>query len=449
VAITAAAAVENEPGTATPTLPPGPGWPRVLETAALWTTPVRLMRFCRRRYGRAFTLRAEPFGTGVWITEPEDLKAVFTADPALVHAGEGNAVLKPILGERSVLLVDEDEHLRRRRLMLPMFHGRAVEGYRELMTEVAAREIESWPSGVMRLHPRMQRLTLEIILRAVLGVERSRQAADLRGALRDVLRITPLRMLLWVWPQLGRVPPWTRYLQIIARADRLLRDEIADRRADPDLAARTDILALLVQARYDDGAPLDDDEIRDQLITLLLAGHETTATGLAWAFERLMRHPHHLRRAVEAADRGDEEHLECVAKEALRVRPVILDVARKLTRPAEFGGRLLPAGTTIFPSVLLAHESAGWGRDARAFDPERWTRGSAPPYGWIPFGGGTRRCLGAAFAQMEMRLVLGEVLRRVELRPLLRRDEPERVRHITSIPAFGALARVRPRAWTT
>ena len=441
--------VENEPRTATSTLPPGPGWPRIVETAVLWTAPVRLMRFCRRRYGRAFTLRAEPFGTGVWITEPEDLKEVFTADPALVHAGEGNEVLKPILGERSVLLVDEDEHLRRRKLMLPMFHGRAIQAYRELMAQVAAEEVASWRPGVVRLHPRMQRLTLEIILRAVLGVESSRQADDLRHALRDVLKITPLRMLLWVWPQLGRIPPWTRYLAIIARADRLLRDEIADRRADPDLPARTDILALLIQARYDDGEPLDDDEIRDQLITLLLAGHETTATGLAWAFERLMRHPEHLRRAVEAADRGDEDHLECVAKEALRVRPVILDVARKLTRPAGFGDRLLPAGTTIFPSVLLAHESAGWGADARAFDPGRWARGAAPAYGWIPFGGGTRRCLGAAFAQMEMRVVLSEVLRSVELRPVARRDEPQRVRHITSVPAFGALARVRRRAWTT
>jgi cytochrome P450 len=407
------------------------------------------MRFCRRRYGRAFTLRAEPFGTGVWITDAEDLKAIFTADPALAHAGEGNDVLRPILGERSVLLVDEDEHLRRRKLMLPMFHGRAIQAYRELMTAVAAEEIATWRPGVMRLHPRMQRLTLEIILRAVLGVESSRQAADLREALRDVLQITPLRMLLWVWPQLGRIPPWTRYLQIIARADRLLREEIADRRADPGLQARTDILALLVQARYDDGEPLGDDEIRDQLITLLLAGHETTATGLAWALERLMRHPQHLRRAAAAADAGDEDHLECVAKEALRVRPVILDVARKLTRPAEFGGHLLPAGTTIFPSVLLAHETAGWGPDALAFDPDRWTRGSAPPYGWIPFGGGTRRCLGAAFAQMEMRVVLGEVLRRVELRPVMRRGEPQRVRHITSVPALGALARVRRRAWTT
>jgi cytochrome P450 len=419
-----------------------------VQSIALWTAPVPMLRWCRRRYGRAFTLDADPMGVGVWITQAADVKEIFTADPALVHAGEGNAILAPVLGRKSVLLVDEDEHLRRRRLMLPMFHGKAVEAYRELMATCAAEEVARWQPGVMRLHPRMQALTLEIILRAVLGVESSARAADVRDALRDVLEITFVRMLLWVRPELGRFGPWKRYREIQARADALLFAEIADRRADPTLAERTDILSLLVQARYDDGEALDDQDIRDQLITLLLAGHETTATGLAWSFERLMRHPEHLRRAIQAADDGDEEHLEDVAKEALRVRPVIVDVARHLTAPAEFGGRLLPAGTTIFPNILSVQESPEWGPDARAFDPGRWARGPAPSYGWIPFGGGTRRCLGAAFAQMEMRIVLREVLRRVELRPLMRRAEPERVRHITSIPALGALARVRPRPGT-
>jgi cytochrome P450 len=385
-------------------------------------------------------------GTGVWVTRPDDVKEVFTADPALVHAGEANAILAPVLGHRSVLVLDDDEHLRRRKLMLPMFHGEAVQAYRELMADAAAEEVSSWRPGVMRLHPRMQSLTLEIILRAVLGLQRSSRAAELRTALRDVTQVTPLRMLLWLKPELDRVPPWRRYRQIQARADALLHREIADRRADPRLDARADILSLLVQARFEDGQTLDDTDIRDQLITLLLAGHETTATGLAWSLERLMRHPMHMRRAVEAADHGDEEHLENVAREALRVRPVIVDVARRLTRPAELAGRLLPAGTIVFPSILSVHEDSSWGAHPRRFDPGRWAGGATPPYGWIPFGGGTRRCLGAAFAQMEMRAVLGEVLRRVQLRPLMRRGEPERVRHITSVPAFGALARVRPRA---
>jgi cytochrome P450 len=429
-----------------PSLPPGPGLPRAVETLALWTVPVAFLRWCERRYGRTFTLRAEPMGTGVWLTRAADIRQVFTADPDLVRAGEGNAILAPVLGRRSVLLVDGQDHLTRRKLMLPLFHGQAVQTYRQLMAEVAAAEVSSWRSGVMRLHPRMQSLTLEIILRAVLGVERSAHAAELRDALRDVLRITPVRMLLWLAPGLGRIPPWRRYRQIQARADRLLRAEIADRRADPALEARTDILSLLVQARFEDGSGLDDDDIRDQLITLLLAGHETTATGLAWSLERLMRHSEHMRRAVAAAAAGDEDHLENVAKEALRVRPVIVDVARRLTRAAEFGGRVLPAGTIVFPSIVNVHESEEWGPKPRAFDPGRWERQPPPAYSWIPFGGGPRRCLGAAFAQMEMRIVLGEILRGVQLRPVLAPGEPERVRHITNVPAFGALARVRPVA---
>src|SRR3954451_12888575 len=247
-------------------LPPGPRWPKGVQSIALWTAPVPLLRWCRRRYGRAFTLDAEPIGVGVWLTDAADVKAVFTADPALVHAGEGNAILAPVLGHQSVLLVDEDEHLRRRRLMLPMFHGRAIESYRDLMTQCAAEEVAGWKPGVMRLHPRMQALTLEIILRAVLGVESSARAADVREALRDGLEITPVRMLLWVYPQLARVGPWKRYRQIQARADELLFAEIADRRADPSLGERTDILSLLVGAHYDDGESLGDQDIRDQLI---------------------------------------------------------------------------------------------------------------------------------------------------------------------------------------
>src|SRR3954470_19675396 len=265
-------------------LPPGPRWPKGVQSIALWTAPVPFLRWCRRRFGRAFTLDAEPMGIGVWLTEAPDIKEVFTADPKLVHAGEGNAILAPVLGTQSVLLVDEDDHLRRRRLMLPMFHGRAIEAYRALMTRTAQEEIARWKPGVMRLHPRMQALTLEIILRAVLGVEGSPRADDLRRELRDVIDITPVRMLLWVYPKLARFGPWKRYRAAQARADELLFAEIAERRADPSLGERTDTLSLLVGASYDDGEPLSDQDIRDQLITLLLAGHETTATGLAWAF---------------------------------------------------------------------------------------------------------------------------------------------------------------------
>jgi cytochrome P450 len=426
-------------------LPPGPSWPRALQTMAIWAAPAPLLRWCRRRYGRTFTMYVAPFGTGVWVTDPADIAEVFTADPALVHAGEGNAVLAPILGERSILLSDEDDHLRRRRLMLPMFHGERVAGYRETMREAAAREVAAWRDGTMRLHPRMQALTLDIIMRAVLGVERRDDAPELAEALRDVIDLTATRALMWLWPGLGRVGPWKRYLAAQSRADRLLQAEIAARRADPAVAERADILSLLVQARYDDGSALDDGEVRDHLITLLLAGHETTATGLAWCFERLMRSPEQMERAVAAADAHDEAALANVAKETLRVRPVIVDVARRLTSPARFGGHDLPAGTIVFPSILLAHEGRAWA-DAHRFDAQRWEGSQPAPYSWIPFGGGVRRCLGAAFAQMEMQVVLGEVLRTVRLRAVLPAGEPGRVRHVTVAPAFGALARVQRRA---
>jgi cytochrome P450 len=429
----------------TPAIPPGPAWPPAVQTLALWMTPVGFIRWCRRRYGSTFALRVAPWGSTVWLTEPADIGAVFTADPGLVHAGQGNAILEPVLGTRSVLLSDDDEHMRRRRLMLPMFHGEHVQAYRKIMREAAETEIARWQPGVMRLLPRMQALTLAIIVRAVFGAERSTRAEDLYEALRSVLDITAVRMLLWLNPRLGRVRPWRRYRELQARADRLLEAEIAARREDPSVAASGDILSLLVTARYEDGTALDDGDVRDQLMTLLLAGHETTATALAWSFERLMRHPEHMRRAVAAADAGDDEHLANVAKEALRVRPVIDSVIRHLTATATFGGHTLPAGTAVFPSILEAHSSPEWGPRPETFDPDRWAHGSPAPYSWIPFGGGTRRCLGAAFAQIEMQVVLAEVLRRVELRPLMRHGEPRRVRHITIVPAFGALARVRPR----
>ena len=200
-------------------LPPGPKWPKSVQSIVLWTAPVPFLRWCRKRYGRAFTLDAEPSGVGVWLTEAADIKEVFTADPSLVHAGEGNAILAPVLGTQSVLLVDEDDHLRRRKLMLPMFHGRAIEAYRALMARTAQEEIARWKPGVKRLHPRMQALTLEIILRAVLGVEGSPRADDLRRELRDVIDITPVRMLLWVYPKLARFGPWKRYREVQARAD--------------------------------------------------------------------------------------------------------------------------------------------------------------------------------------------------------------------------------------
>jgi cytochrome P450 family 135 len=450
----------REPMTATPTknaehdrpdfdwegLPPGPRLPYAVQTGLVWQLTGPFLRYCRRRYGPTFTLRAYPSKASVYITEPADLKAAFTADADVLHAGEANTILGPVLGKRSVLLADEDEHLRRRRLMLPLFHGDSIRGYGEVVAEIADAEIATWPAGTpFRLHKRMQAITLEVILRAVIGVDDPARLARLRVALRRIVDFAPGVLLMWVWPRLGGVGRWRRQRRWQAEAEAMLNDEIARRRTAADLEERTDILSLLIRARYDDGSAMDDDELRDQILTLLLAGHETTATGLAWAFERLARHPDVLARATRAAQEGDDSYLDAVVKETLRVRPVIPDVARLAIKPITLGGYDLPAGVTIMPCITLVQHGDAF-PDAGSFRPERFLEeDSAPPYGWIPFGGGRRRCLGAAFATFEMRIVLERVLRQVELTAPSHRGEWALPHHITTVPIRGARLIVRSR----
>jgi cytochrome P450 len=371
----------------------------------------------------------------VYLADPAAIKQVFTGDPAVLHAGEGNAILGPVLGRRSVLVVDEDAHLWRRKLMLPMFHGEAVRSYAEIVRAVTEHEIDTWPIGTaFGLHRRMQRLTLEVILRAVFGVDDPGRLAALRKALPAITAISTAVELQWVLPWVPDRGPWRRYRETLAHADALLYAEIAARREAPDLDERRDILSLLLQARTDDGEPLGDQEVRDQLVTLLLAGHETTATALAWAFERLLRHPDALARARE----GDDAYLDAVVQETLRNRPVIVDVVRKLQRPVSVGGHDLPAGVTVAPAIALVQRDPEQWPDPEAFRPERFLDGAPPPYSWIPFGGGVRRCLGAAFAQMEMRIVLRAVLERCALRAASPEPERARTRHVTQVPHAGA-----------
>jgi cytochrome P450 len=400
-----------------------------------------------RLYGDMFTVTILPTGPMVIVADPELVREVFRGSPAKFHAGEGNEVLRPVLGDRSVLVADEDEHLRRRRLMLPMFHGEAVSAYAEIIRDVAAEEVASWPAGQrFALLPRMRALTFEVIARAVFGVRGDAELARFRKVIPPVLDIGMVEMQMWQWPSLGRLWPWRRYVAVQERADAVLRDEMARRRREPGLDARDDILSLLLRARYDDGTPLDDDDARDQLVTLLLAGHETTGTALAWAFERLLAYPDVMARAAEAAHSGDDTYLDAVVSETLRSRPVVHLVARTLTSDAELGGYLLPAGVTVAPAIGLIHHSPSVYPEPERFRPERWLVGETPPsYGWIPFGGGVRRCLGAAFAQLEMRLVLGEVLRRVTLRRASRLPDRANTRNIFNSPSRGVPVRVVAR----
>jgi cytochrome P450 len=430
-----------EVGRAIPGLPPGPRMPRAMQTA-IWTRRAQwMLEQSRARFGDMFTLQIAYEGTWVIVSDPELVKQVFTGDPSVFHAGEGNQVLRPFLGDNSVLVLDDKPHISQRRLLLPPFHGERMQGYAEKMTEIAAREIESWPTGVpYKLRPRMQAITLEIILETVFGVHQRERLETLRAALRDFLDLgtNPLMLapVLAVGPERVRSVPFFR--RRMDRVDEVIAHEIAERRAATDLEERDDILSMLLLAEHEDGSPMSDAEIRDELLTLLVAGHETTATALSWAIERLVRHPEKLERLRDETLAGEEAYLTATIQETLRLRPVIVLVLRHLTEPVELGGYELPAGVSVAPSIHLVHRNPRVYPEPNRFLPERFLDEPPGTYTWIPFGGGIRRCLGASFAQFEMQVVLRELVARRALAPS--RPAPERPfrRAITETPRHDA-----------
>ncbi len=425
-------------------LPAGPRWPRAVQTAWWAARPETLVEYCRKRYGNLFTLRILGFGNMVFVADPAAIKQVFTGDRDVFHAGEANAAMGPVLGEHSLLLLDGERHLRERRMVLPAFHGDAVRGYTARVREIAEREVETWPvAEPFAVRPRMQAITLEVILRAVIGVRDQARLDRLRTLLPKLLDFSLLDMWsVWLLPWTMKTPLATRHksMRVRPEVDRLLFDEIAAHRADPH--GRDDVLALLIEARGEEGQSLGDEALRDHLITLLLAGHETTTTGLAWAFERLIRHPE----AISRVRAGDEAYLDAVVNETLRVRPVIDGVWRRLKQDTEVAGHILPTGTTVFPAIALVQTSDAF-EDPAAFCPERFLdKRDAAPYTFIPFGGGARRCVGASFATMEMKAVLAATLERVELREVPgARGEGTRVHHVTLVPSRGGRVVVERR----
>jgi cytochrome P450 family 135 len=399
-----------------------------------------MMEDCTRRYGDIFTLRITHESTWVFLSAPDAVKQVFTGDPRLLHAGEANIVLLPVLGSQSLLLLDEQEHMAQRKLMLPSFHGRRMRSYEQVMTEVAVREIERWPLGApLSAWPTMQAITLEVILRTVFGVQEGERLRRLGDALRQVLawgtRPQRLAMLAALGPR--RIAELGVFRRVLDPADELIYQEIRRRRAAPDLEERDDVLSLLLQARHEDGRPMSDKELRDELMTVLVAGHETSATSLAWALEALVRHPAALARLRDEVDSGEDAYLDAVLKETLRLRPVVALVLRRLTEPMEIGGRLLPAGVTVAPSIYLLHRRPDVYPDPRAFRPERFLERPPGTYTWIPFGGGVRRCLGASFAQFEMKVVLRELVTRLDLRAARPKGERRVRRAIIFAPERG------------
>jgi cytochrome P450 family 135 len=420
-------------------LPLGPRVPVAVQTAAWVARPWEFMERCAARYGDTFTMRLAGEGTWVMMSHPDAVKEIFTGPPDLLHAGEGNRILLPMVGANSVLLLDDEPHREQRRLLMPPFRGNQLSAYADTMAAVAQAEIARWPRGTpVRLHARMQALTLEVILRAVFGLAEGPRLDQLRAELVRALSFASRvggQFVLALGPPRVRA---TLARKLFGNFNALLYAEINERRRAERLDERGDVLSILLQARHEDDRPMSDVEIRDELITLLVAGHETTATALAWAVERLARHPDYQARLTAETHAGEHEFCDAVVKETLRLRPVLSLVARRVKAPMEIGGVQLPAGVTAVPSIYLMHRRPDIYPDPEQFRPERFLEQRAGTYTWIPFGGGIRRCLGAAFAEYEMRIVLGTLFGACAARPTSERPERPRRRGITHVPGNGA-----------
>ncbi|CUR55276.1 Putative cytochrome P450 135A1 (modular protein) [metagenome] len=423
-------------------LPPGPSWPVIVQSMGLLRFRHRFVPYLRRRYGDTFTVKVIPRGRPlVLFTRPEHTREIFAADPEVFHAGKGNAILGPIMGEHSLLLQDGADHQRARKLLMPAFNGHALHGYQLVVSDLARAEVDRWHDGEeFRSLDRMNAITLEVILRVVFGVTDESRLAALRPRVRTIVNVSPALLAGAVWPWLLRFGPWRAQVTNRIELDRLIYAEIAERRAAADLGERTDVLSRLLAVGAEDGDALSDAELRDQLVTLLLAGHETTATALSWALYELGRSPE-LR---ERARAGGDAYLEAVMKESLRLHPVIAMVVRTVMKPASIAGIDLPVGTTVGPSILLNHADGEQFPDPDEFRPERFLGTSPATNTWIPFGGGVRRCIGAGFSLMEGVAVLREVLWSWDV-DTVGVDEPK-VRNITSVPRRGARIRVTLRA---
>lgn len=418
--------------------PPGPRTPALLQMVRYARDPLGFLAKHQRSQGDIFTVRFPYFGKIVYVAGPDLVKALFTGSPATFHAGEANAtVLEPALGPNSVLTLDDAPHMRQRKLLLPPFHGERIERYGELIVEMTRQEMESWPVGEeFAMRPHTTRITLAVIMRAVFGVHDADRLARFEGLIDEFARrvgvITSLPMLR---RNLGPFSPWTRFLRSRAALDEFIYEEIRLRRAEPGHEERDDVLSLLLEARDEDGNAMSDQELRDELVTILGAGHETTATGLAWAVELLNRNPAVLAKLRDSLAAGSDDYLGATVKEVLRARPVLVDVGRKLTAPATIGGYELPEGSFVLAAIAALHYREDTFPEPHQFRPERFLDSKVDNYAWIPFGGGIRRCIGAAFAEYEMRTILREFVQRAELRPARPKPEKVRIRNITLAPA--------------
>jgi cytochrome P450 len=429
-------------------LPPGPSMPAAMQTLGMWSRPTAFLERARSRYGTPFTIRMLGQSPLVIVSDPEQIKQMFTAPADVLHPGEGARILEPIVGSDSVILLDEAPHLEQRRLLLPAFHGERMDALTDVMLDVTRREVDSWPLDErVALHPRLQGLTLEIILRAVFGLERGSRLDRLRDALRQVLAFgrSPLSLLPPPPPLLARFGAPAKLTRLLATVDELVYELIDERRSAG--GGGEDILALLLAAEHEDGSPMSGKELRDELITALVAGHETTASQLSWTFARLAHEPAVLSRLQAEIDTAeDEEYLTATINEIMRRRPVLPNAEpRVVKKPVDIGDRHYEPGVTLLASAYLVHHDPAIYPDPYAFRPERFLAQAPGTYTWIPFGGGRRRCIGAAFATQEMKIVIRTVLQRFMLDAGSQLPEGVRRVSITIAPTGGCSLTLRRR----
>ncbi len=437
-------------------LPPGPSLPEVVQLTSWLYRPFPFLTRCREQFGPVFSLRF-PRMKIVAFTRPDDIREIFTGPTDVMYAGKANENLGPIVGKNSLLLLDGPTHLRERKLLLPPFHGARMQAYGAAMRDITEAAVARFPIGKrFELHAPMQAITLDVILRTVFGVEEGARFSALRDAITHLTNnFTALAMVPWLQKDLGPRSPWGSFVRARERVDALLYEQIADRRRELGRGQdQGDILSLMLSARYEDGAPMSDIALRDELMTLLAAGHETSATVLPWAFHFLATHPDVQTRAAEearaalGANAGTGsadpsafqrlDYIDAVVKETMRRRPVIAAVGRILTQAHRIAGREIPKGTLVSPSIYLAqHEPESW-PEPRRFDPTRFLGAQQPsPYAYLPFGGGARRCIGLAFAHYEMRIVIATILSRFHVHPARGVDITPVRRGVTIAPSHG------------
>jgi cytochrome P450 family 135 len=425
-------------------LPPGPGAPGWLQSSQWMFRPIEFMERCRRRYGRIFTLRLGPKHNVTMVADPRLAKEVMAGDPAVFRAGDTNGLFRPVVGSNSILLLDGDAHMRQRKILLPGFGASHGAQFVDQVREITQDRLSTWKAGQrLRLQDEMEAISFASIMRVVFGDHSDDSHAELRRLIPDMMDRcdSPFTLMPSFRRELAGGSPYARLMKVIDEIDAILYETIAERRADPMTQLRDDTLSLLLRAQHEDGSPLADEEIRDEVLTMVMAGYETTTSGCAWALERLMRSPDKLDRLTKEIEAGEDDlYLDAVVKETLRVRPVVPVVARHLAEAIELDGYVIPAGSTVMVSIYLVHNDEETYPDPVEFKPERFLAGTPEGAAWIPFGGGVRRCIGARFAELEMKVVLTQVLATAKLRAAGRSEEGPKRKRFTLAPEGGAAA---------